>query len=401
MTKRSHPSAVRRRRTVAFIAAALALMAALLGVACDGDNEETPAEAAPAVESTPSPAEATPEPTPEPARPTPAPPTSEPTPPTPAEESAAPPATPAELPAASPGWALFSPPGDFWAITAGEGGAVLLASSHGSGLVSFDGGRNWSAVDWPGEARLRAAVSSNGLYILVAGIGALAGFDSTAVWSTDAGLTWTDTGRSVQAAVPQAQDLFLVAGSDDGLISTSDGGTGGPVIIPKSDPNYDPVGIAVNPRNPDDIVMLSASEGGTFQLTHTPDRGATVEALDPGVGLFGVAQVAFFPVGYVVMSQSAGVLFSFDGGATWFAQNQGLEALQRDGFFDTFLDLVVLPDSNVPVLATRDGLYRFDPGGWEALGGPGTEIRDITVLPGRQPAILAATADGVFRFDLP
>ena len=62
---------------------------------------------------------------------------------------------------------------------------------------------------------------------------------------------------------------------------------------------------------------------------------------------------------------------------------------------------MVLPDSNVPVLATRDGLYRFHPGGWEALGGPGAEIRDITVLPGPQPAILAATGTGVFRIDLP
>ena len=397
MTTRRHPPAVRRRGGVALVAAALALTvaltAALLGVACGWDDEEPPAAAAPAVESTSPPAEAAPEPALEQSTPEAA--------PTPAEESAPPPATPAEPPAASPGWALFSPPGDFWAITAGEGGAVLLASSRGSGLISFDGGRNWNAVDWPGEARLRAAVSSNGLYILVAGIDALAGFDSTAVWSTDAGLTWSDSGRSVQAVVAQVQGLFLVAGSPDGLISTSDGGASGPVLLPKSDANFDPVDIAVNPRNPDDIVLLSASEGGTFRLDHTPDRGATVEALDPGVGLFVVTKVTFLPVGYVVMSQSAGVLFSFDGGATWTAQNQGLETLQRDGFFDTFIDLVVLPDSNVPVLATRDGLYRFHPGGWEALGGPGAEIRDITVLPGPQPAILAATGTGVFRIDLP
>ena len=62
-----------------------------------------------------------------------------------------------------------------------------------------------------------------------------------------------------------------------------------------------------------------------------------MEALDPGVGLFVVTKVTFLPVGYVVMSQSAGVLFSFDSGATWTAQNQGLETLQRDGFFDTFI----------------------------------------------------------------
>ena len=401
MTKRRRPPAVRRRSAVALVAAALVLTAALLGVACGGDDEEIPAEAAPAVESAPPPAEPAPEPASEPAPLTPEPSTPEAAAPTSAEGSAPPPATPSAPPAASPGWALFSPPGDFWAITAGEGGAVLLASSRGSGLLSFDGGRNWNAVDWPGDARLRAAVSSNGLYILVAGIGALAGFDYTAVWSTDAGLTWTDSGRSVQAVVAQAQALFLAAGSPDGLFSTSDGGASGPVLIPKSDPNFDPVDIAVNPRNPDDIVLLSVSEGGTFRLDHTPDRGATVAALDLGVGLFGGTKVAFLPVGYMVMSQSAGVLFSFDGGATWAVQNQGLETLQRDGFFDTFVDLVVLPDSNVPVLATRDGLYRFDPGGWEALGGPGAEIRAITVLPGPQLAILAATPAGVFRLDLP
>lgn len=397
--KRSRPPAVRRRSTVAFVAAALVLTAALLATACGGGGDKTPETETPPVEATslpvaPAPEPATTTPIPEPPTPEPA------VEPPPAEEPATP-TQPAEPNPTAPGWVRISPSGDFWAITTGEDGTVLLASSRGSGLRSFDGGRNWDAIDWPGDARLRAAVSPNGTQILVAGIGALAGFDYTAVWSTDAGLTWTDTGRSIQAVVAQTQDLFLVAGSPDGLISTSDGGVSGPVIIPKSDPNYDPVDIAVNPRNPDDIVLLSASEGGTFQLTHTPDRGATVEALDPGGFLSGVTKVAFLPVGYVVMSQSAGVLFSFDGGATWFAQNQGLEALQRDGFFDTFTDLVVLPDSYVPVLATRDGLYRFDPGGWEALGGPGAEIRDITVLPGPQSAILAATADGIFRFDNP
>ncbi len=60
-----------------------------------------------------------------------------------------------------------------------------------------------------------------------------------------------------------------------------------------------------------------------------------------------------------------------------------------------------MPGSALPVLASTTLALRFNPAGWEAIGRPGSQIRDLVVLPGAPPAVLAATADGVYRLEDP
>ncbi len=329
----------------------------------------------------------------------------EPAPPPPADQLEPEVPPPPEISAEEQGdWVRISPSGDFERIAVDESGRIIIAAGRGAGIISRDGGATWELLDWPGDQRFGVAVSPDGLQILVSGIGALAGQENTSLWSTDGGLTWTDTGRLVQTAVAQVTDLFLVGSAGTGLISTSDGGATGPILIRQGvdgDGNFAPVNITLNARRIDDIVLISASEGGSVLLTRTRDRGETIELLETGFELSGATVVSFFPVGFVLMSQGSGVLLSFDDGATWFSQNVGLEKFDQSGAYPALVDLVVMPGSALPILASTTLSLRFDPGGWEAIGRPGSQIRDLVVLPGAPPAVLAATADGVYRLEDP
>ena len=99
------------------------------------------------------------------------------------------------------------------------------------------------------------------------------------------------------------------------------------------------------------------------------------------------------------MSQGVGVLFSFDQGATWFTQNQGLEELGANGLFTELGDFVSPPQRSRPVIASGDSIFSFSPSGWEERAGPGGEIRALTVreaVPGGgEELLLAATDHGV------
>ncbi len=293
-------------------------------------------------------------------------------------------------------WQVLLPSADLWDVAVADDGRVIMAAGRGQGLRSEDGGQTWTAVDWPGEQRSRLAMLADGATVMVAGIGPLAGFESGALFSPDGGATWTESLTEIQGVERFTGSAFLVAGLRVGLMVTLDGDTGRTLIPPDvGDPNFDPVDGAVDPHNPADLILALASEGGMFQLFRSQDQGRSVAEIETGLDLFGVTRVIYAGVGPVIASAGAGVLFTFDGGASWVAQNAGLEELLDGGFYN-LRDLVDLPVSRLPFVAGPEAVYRFNPGGWTRLPGPGPEIRRLDVLPGENPGLLAATASGLY-----
>ena len=370
---------------------ALGVMLALALAACGGGADEAEPEAQ--APQTPSAEERTP-PEAEPAPDEPAP---EPDEPAPQEPEPVP-----EEPAPEPvnGWLRISPAGEFHQLAVDRTGQVIVAAGSGSGIISRDGGASWEPIDWPGERRSRVAIAPGGEQLLVAGLSPLVDEETTAVWSADGGLTWADTGLAIQGADGASATSFLVADVTEGLIEFRGGALVGPTQIPLIEFNFDPADAYVNPSEAQDRYLVSFSEGGTAMLQRTPDGGATSEPFLADFETFGTTRIGFLPFGFVVMSW-AGVVLSFDDGATWFPQNAGLEGLEEDGFYLGLVDLVVMPQGSLPILASReDGLFRFSPGGWEPFPGPGVAVGGIEALPGTN-ALLAVTEEGVFRLENP
>ena len=303
-----------------------------------------------------------------------------------------------------PGWVRLSPAGDFQAVVVSVNGGTIVLSEAGGGLISRDGGRNWVTVDWPGEVRTRAAVDADGETVLVSGIGLAAGFEGTGVISRDGGTSWLDSGAVAQAVRYVGGDEFLVATADRGVVRTVDGGATGETVIANSDLDVGvlaPIGVFVNPLDADEIYVAAASEGGTVRVFRTVDGGESVSVVAGELPLWGWTVVRFSPIGPMILSQGAGAVFSFDGGDSWFMQNQGLESLEENGLFTSLLDMVVSPASGVPVLATTMGLRRFLPSGWEAVVGPGGTVRGLAVQgrgadSGEGSRLLAVTDSGLW-----
>ena len=312
------------------------------------------------------------------------------------------PAPVVEEPAPEPvnGWLRISPAGEFHQLAVDLTGSVIVAAGSGRGIISRDGGASWEPIDWPGERRSRVAIAPGGEQIIVAALSPLADVEATAVWSADGGRTWVDTGLAIQGADGASAASFVVADQSAGLIEFSEGVLVGPVQIPRVEFNFDPADAYINPNKAQDRYLVSFSEGGTALLQRTPDGGETSALFLSDFETFGTTRIGFLPFGFVVMSW-AGVVISFDDGGTWFAQNAGLEGLEEDGFYFDLVDLVVMPAGSVPILAAREhGFFRFNPAGWEPIPGPGVAVEGIEALPGSN-ALLAVTAEGVFRLDEP
>ena len=303
-----------------------------------------------------------------------------------------------------PGWVRLSPAGDFREVVVSVNGGTIVLSEAGGGLISRDGGSSWVAVDWPGEVRTRAAVDADGETVLVAGIGLAAGFEGTGVISRDGGTSWVDTGVAAQAVRYVAGDEFLVATAERGVVRSGDGGATGATVIANADLEAGvlaPIGVFVNPRDAAEIYVAAASEGGTVRLFRTVDGGETVSVVVGELPLWGWTVVRFSSIGPMILSQGVGVVFSFDGGDSWFVQNQGLESFEESGLFMALLDMAVIPESGIPVLATTAGLRRFTPGGWEVVEGPGGAVRALAVQvrgtdSGSGTQLLAVTETGLW-----
>ena len=331
---------------------------------------------------------------------------------TPAEEPAEPsepakqqgeaaPSDPRVDPASVNGWERISPTGDFSDVATSGAGVNILAAGAGAGFLSTDGGATWAALDWPDDVRSGVALDPIGLTIVVEGFSPQAGFETTALISTDGGSTWRDTELEAAAVSSFVLDSFLYGVPGTGIVASNDGGLRSTVIGSVDQawpPNFDPFSIHVNPRNFDQFAVVSLSEGGNAAVRITLDGGDTFQPLAADFDLWGVTVPVFSSIGPMIMSQGVGVLFSFDRGFTWSEQTQGLESLLSEDrfFYQALIDLVFVPDRGIPVTATEDTVYWFNPGGWRPLPGPGGTIRALAMSNSDPPALLAATDTGIW-----
>jgi len=245
-------------------------------------------------------------------------------------------------------------------------------------------------------------VGLSALDVVVAGFAPASGMETAALLSADAGFTWLELPFAAPAAAWYVLNSFLYAIPGQGLLATSDGGATSTLVGEPGEAwpeNFTPAAVWVDPSDLNGFAVVSLSEGGAAAVQVTRDRGETYAPLVEGFDLYGVTVPLYTSIGLMVMSQGAGVLMSFDQGATWSAQNVGLEALAVGERYPSLVDFVWLRSASRPIVASADGVYAFDPSGWRFYPGPGSAIRDLAVQGpvGEQPErVLAATADGIW-----
>ncbi len=220
------------------------------------------------------------------------------------------------------------------------------------------------------------------------------------VWrTTNAGASWTaisgdlagGTGYLLAIAVAPSDNRVIYAGSNLGhLFVTRDGGQtwesirdlgawGGAAVED----------IAVNPRNPDDVYILT-SNGSPSQrgVWHSEDGGQTWEHLQGNMEslaprYFFALEIDFsVPVPILLVGSRQGVLISRDMGSTW----ERLEGLPYVDVYELYLD----PDDRILYAATHGrGMWR-------------TQIMDQDEEATRKPERGSATYwAGVLKFSLP
>lgn len=301
------------------------------------------------------------------------------------------------------GWTRLSPAADLLHVETTPHGPAIVAGGRGEGLLSVDGGATWRRIDWPGDVRSQAFVDPSGEAISVAGFSSASGLEGAAYRSEDGGVTWGVVLLNTPVLSWYVLDSFLHGVPGFGVYASNDALDTGTLLATASDAwpdSFDPVRITADPGNLDVFAVTSVSEGGVASVRLTRDSGASFTELAPEFELWGVTIPIFSGIGPLIMSQGVGLLFSFDQGATWFTQNQGLEELGTGGLFTELVDFVSPPQRSLPVIATGDSIFSFNPGGWNEMAGPGAEIRALAVREagagGSEELLLAATDQGVW-----
>ena len=213
---------------------------------------------------------------------------------------------------------------------------------------STDGGKTWTVVDTgdvrvqiadpaslganifttvefaPGDGRIAYAATVDGMHRS----GTERGPTNLFV-SRNEGLTWDlagtcpNCGGIKSLAVDPRNHQVVWAATNNGAQLTRDGGKtwSGNLIEGYSD-RPETYGIALQPRNPD-TVLLASAESGMFRST---DGGDTWSEASVGLGTLELHHVIFAPsnpkVAYVASHE--GVFRSDDSGLTWEARNNGL-----------------------------------------------------------------------------
>ncbi len=302
-------------------------------------------------------------------------------------------------PASANGWRRISPIADLVDVAASGGEQHIVVAEQGRGLLTNDGGATWATLDWPGEHRTAVAIDPSGRHLVVAGFAPAASFETPALFTQDAGFSWAEADAASPAVSWFVLDSFLYATLDLGVVASNDGGETATVLGQAGEAwplNSVPFSVHTSPRLLDEFAVVSIGEGGRASVRLTSDGGTVWRALAADFPLFGVTVPIFSSIGPMIMSQGVGVLISFDAGETWFAQNAGLEQLASDGIFVPLRDFVFLPDVGVPVLATSDAVFAFDPSGWTEHPGPPGAIRALAVRRSAPDELLAATDTGLW-----
>lgn len=245
------------------------------------------------------------------------------------------------------------------------------------------GGINALAFDSNGD--VFAAVASFGIYV---------SRDNGTTWiQDDSGLT--DLNVQCLAALPGGG---MLAGTFSGIFRSGGLGHGWTLVNNqfKFDIN-DSAGTAVNAmmEGPLDTVY-SATSGGLMEST---DSGATWSTLF--TGQYSVNSLAISAGGRMYAGSNNFVLTSGDSGASWTSFPVGFAEIPRH----YTISIAPLPDGNVAVSSTRDGIILFTSNGDTAKGyltgvnAPGPGLLAACRLPGSDTSVdlYDGTYDGLYK----
>jgi photosystem II stability/assembly factor-like uncharacterized protein len=190
-------------------------------------------------------------------------------------------------------------------------------------------------------------------------------------------------GHAVRAQQAQNALELLVAVAGMGLQQTTDGGQTWQCLL-----DADVVAITAHPVMPEQIFALT----GNGMVQHSNNRGATWHAvLLPEAQHHAAKLIAPYDPQHLYVAQGNVVLASADAGATW--------SQYGAAFAGAVTELVAAPGPEQWLFAAAEGrIYRTAVGAqaeWQPVALPGdVSARRValTVLPGKQPVVLAAAA---------
>jgi photosystem II stability/assembly factor-like uncharacterized protein len=266
------------------------------------------------------------------------------------------------------------------ALAASPSGDWLLAGTNGSGLYSSrDQGATWQRIDEVGSTFVSAIVlqAAGRPPCSPGGDCVLARARSGLFTSLDGGDTW----RKVNGNWGGRLDAVTVAGAEPAWILATDRGrlyrsTDGERWEPWGDGfgrNGAAFCLASDPDRPEHLV--AGSENGLYRSS---DGGLHWRQPIDGPGAPSADALAMGPGGLLYLGNLDGVYSPADGGATWERRSQGLPPVP-------ILALAVAPSApNVVYAGTNGaGLFRSDDGGlnWSVTGWTAPSVPGIVVHP--------------------
>lgn len=323
--------------------------------------------------------------------------------------SPGPPATPApprttpppELPAtpAPSGWQRLGLVGQDLRAVAADPAQPRVVYTGGATLYrSSDGGQTWQP--------LRAVRSLQGLLVVGADLlvaasdGCARGTSAPALRSSDGGATWQEIGANLRALAARPDGSVLYAAGCPGILRSDDGGRQWRTVV--SATGYEGFALALSAAQPDVVWAAFVSEGGSVLVQRSADGGQTWQRVNVPGEQWAPALLAPHPrqADALALITRTGVWRTADAGRTWAQLEQGLEAARRAEGGLTLYDItavLALPDRLLLATASAGGFAgRWEESSFTRLPGALPPARDLALQRGEPPALLAATADGLY-----
>ena len=288
--------------------------------------------------------------------------------------------------------------------------STIYAGSAGAGLFrSTNGGASWQTINNGLGNLFVNSISidpSNPATILVGtGRGALVGEASAGVYrTTNRGDSWTaalsNAFSASLARTTQNSQVVYSAGNGPVFRSTNGGVNWTRLTPPANSPilNTDPTGIAVSPFDPNLLIVVGNTEGGTGRIFRSTNGGASWTLIRDGlVPVFDVAIAPPSTAGFIALvATSTGILRSTNNGQSYQSVTGELGTI--DVRRVTFNPLV----PTTAFAATNRGVFQGLNSGsdWTpvdtSLGN--LSVRSVAIDRASPQTLYAGTDDGIWAF---
>lgn len=291
---------------------------------------------------------------------------------------------------------------DLLAIAADPANPGVVYAGGARLFRSADGGRTWRPLR---ELRgLRRLTLVDGTLLVAASDGCARGTTAPALRSDDGGQTWRELGPNFRALAARPGGRVLYAAGCPGILRSDDGGqVWQRVASPSGGEGF---AVALSPAQPDVVWAAFVSEGGSVHLQRSIDGGQVWRAVAAPGELWAPVMLAPHPrqADVLLLATRNGAWLTTDNGATWASLEASPAARHEEGgtrLYDftaalALADRLVLATATAGVYVRPDGAASFT-----RLPGSLPQTRDLAVQGGQPPALLAATADGVYQLPLP